>query len=271
MDTKQNIPAISEVQANPNMDALVSKEETSDFYITDVGDAYISQRKAAELLGVNDGTLRSYISRNHKLINTFNGLDSKLLQTATAYFAFESRTKSKKAAEFLAQLAEAGAKAFIYRMAGYQIDAKPMQAPAPRELSRMDLIKMAMEAEQERLLLVAQVEEMQPTVAAYDRLTNAENTMTITDAAKQLKLKPTQLREWLIAHKWIYKLSGAKAWTAYQDRIDSGCMMHKTTTIERDGETSIYSQARVTAKGLATISKQIEKARHTTMIVGAAA
>jgi phage antirepressor YoqD-like protein len=145
------------------------------------------------------------------------------------------------------------------------------KAPAPRELTRMDLLKMAMEAEQERLLLAARVEEMQPTVAAYDRLTDATNTMTMTDAAKQLKLKPSQLREWMIAHKWIYKLGGAKSWMAYQDRIDSGCMMHKTTTVERDGETSIYSQARVTAKGMATISKHIEKSRKTTGIVGVAA
>jgi phage antirepressor YoqD-like protein len=145
------------------------------------------------------------------------------------------------------------------------------KAPAPRELTRMDLLKMAMEAEQERLLLAARVEEMQPTVAAYDRLTDATNTMTMTDAAKQLKLKPSQLREWMIAHKWIYKLGSAKSWMAYQDRIDSGCMMHKTTTVERDGETSIYSQARVTAKGMATISKHIEKSRKTTGIVGVAA
>lgn len=145
------------------------------------------------------------------------------------------------------------------------------KAPAPRELTRMDLLKMAMEAEQERLLLAAKVEEMQPTVAAYDRLTDATNTVTMTDAAKQLKIKPSQLVEWMVAHKWIYKLGGAKSWMAYQDRIDSGCMMHKTTTVERDGETSIYSQARVTAKGLATISKHIEKSRKTTGIVGVAA
>lgn len=32
---------------------------------------------------------------------------------------------------------------------------------------------------------------------------------------------------------------------------------------ERGGETSLYSQARITAKGLATISKTIEKANRT--------
>lgn len=160
---------------------------------------------------------------------------------------------------------------FTARLVDRWQELEAQQAPAPRELTRMDLLKMAMEAEQERLLLAAKVEEMQPTVAAYDRLTDATNTVTMTDAAKQLKIKPSQLVEWMVAHKWIYKLGGAKSWMAYQDRIDSGFMMHKTTTVERDGKTSIYSQARVTAKGLATISKHIEKSRKTTGIVGVAA
>ncbi len=127
-----------------NLYAQAVKVLESDFFVNDMGTAFVSQRKAEELLGLGDGTLRKHISRHHKNANTYNGLDAKLLQSVTTYYAIESRSKTEKALKFLAQLAEAGAKAFIYRMAGYQIDAKPMQAPAPLELSRMDLIKLAM-------------------------------------------------------------------------------------------------------------------------------
>ena len=265
MDT-QNL-----TQHNLYAQAVKVLEESPDFFVNDMGEAFVSQRKAEELLGLGDGTLRKHISRHHKNANTSNGLDAKLLQSVTTYYAIESRSKTEKALKFLAQLAEAGAKAFIYRMAGYQIDAKPMQAPAPLELSRMDLIKLAMEAEQERLLLAAKVEEMQPTVAAYDRLTNAVDTMSITDAAKQLNMNPGTLIQWMTSNKWVYKPQSGKSWMAYQPRLDSGLMTHITHTTERDGQVRTFYRAHVTAKGLATISKQIEKARQTAMILGEAA
>ena len=55
--------------------------------------------------------------------------------------------------------------------------------------------------------------------------------------------------------------------SAINPNMDS--LDYKGVLVEREGEISIYSQARITAKGLATISKAIEKARQTTLIVGA--
>lgn len=152
---------------------------------------------------------------------------------------------------------------FTARLVDRWQELEAQQAPAPRELTRMELIRIAMEAEQERLALAAQVEEMQPTVAAYDRLTNADNTFCVRDAAKQLNLKPSKLTDWLSSNDWIFKHGSSSTWAAYQARIDAGLMIQKTTVIERGGETSLYSQARITAKGLATISKTIEKANRT--------
>lgn len=141
---------------------------------------------------------------------------------------------------------------------------------APVELTRMDLIRLAMEAEQERLLLAAQVEEMQPAVAALERLAEADGTFNVREAAKQLNLKPSQLTTWMGANNWIYKQGAKSPWMAYQPRLDAGLMMHKTTAVEgADGITTIRSQARITAKGLTTISKQIEKANRTAKILSA--
>ena len=101
---------------------------------TSTGEAYISQRKAEELLGLPSGTLRSWLSRNHQEANTINGLDAKLLQLATTYYAIESRAKTSEALSFLVTLSEAGAKAFLYHEAGYVMEAKKPE----QELSLFD-------------------------------------------------------------------------------------------------------------------------------------
>ena len=257
----------------PTGNTSIVIENTQDYTVTDSGEAFVSQRKAAELMGVNDNTLRSYISRNHKNDNTINGLDSKTLQSATMYFAIESRTPSKKAAELLAQLAEGGAKAFIYTQAGYKISAAPV-VPQPSftvPQTYAEALRLAADLSDKAEALTAQVEEMKPSVAALERLTEADGTFCFRDAAKQLNLNPKNLAEWLSANNWAYKNGSTKSpWIAYQSRIDAGLMMHKTTeTKSADGITTIRSQARITAKGLTTISKTIEKANRTAKMLSA--
>lgn len=140
---------------------------------------------------------------------------------------------------------------------------------APVELTRMDLIRLAMEAEQERLLLAAQVEEMKPSVAALERLSDAEGAMTITNAAKSLKLNRNKLIAWLEDNKWVYRAGGVGELIAHQTRIDSGMMIHRATGYTGNSGEHIKSQARVTAKGLTTISKTIEKANRTAKMLAA--
>lgn len=96
----------------------------------------------------------------------------------------------------------------------------------------------------------------EPKAAALDRLAGADGTMCVTNAAKALKVPPRKLFSWLSAERWIYKRAGSAAWTAYQDRIQSGLLQHKTTTVERsDGSDKVVDQVLVTAKGLAKLAK----------------
>ena len=148
------------------------------------------------------------------------------------------------------------------------------QAPQPAftlPTNFLEALECLVAAEKDKIALTTQVEEMQPTVAAYDRLASAVNTMNITDAAKQLNMNPGALIKWMTSNKWVYKPQSGKSWMAYQPRLDAGLMTHITHTTERDGQVRTFYRAHVTAKGLATISKQIEKARQTAMILGEAA
>lgn len=68
----------------------LATQNKNDFTVTQNGEAYISQRKAAELLGVNENTLKSHILRTHKESSTDKGLSYILLQKCTHYYAIES-------------------------------------------------------------------------------------------------------------------------------------------------------------------------------------
>lgn len=131
-------------------------------------------------------------------------------------------------------------------------------APAlnPANLSRLQLIEMAMQAEQERLALESKVAEIQPKAEALDLLaTGTDGSLNITDSAKTLQVNPKMLFQWLSGHKWIYRRVGGSGWVAYQDKLQQGLLEHKITTVHReDGSEKIAEQVRVTAKGLTKLA-----------------
>nr|WP_282556519.1 phage antirepressor KilAC domain-containing protein [Providencia alcalifaciens] len=100
-----------------------------------------------------------------------------------------------------------------------------------------------------------QVEEMKPDVDALTRISKAEGSLCVTDAAKQLQVKPKSLFDLMSHSKWIYRRLGT-AWIAYQDKIQQGLLEHKVTVVKSStGEDKQVSQVRVTAKGLSKLAK----------------
>lgn len=103
-----------------------------------------------------------------------------------------------------------------------------------------------------------QIESMREDVEAHDRLTKADGSLSITEAAKNLGMRPKDLFQWLGGNGWIYKRPGGSAWLGYQSKTNSGFLEHKSTTVLRaDGSEKITEQVRVTAKGLSRLSKVI--------------
>lgn len=137
--------------------------------------------------------------------------------------------------------------------------SKPPQALNPTTLSRMQLIEMAMQAEQERLALEHKVEALAPKAEALDRFSAfAEGSMCISNAAKALQMQPKALFRWLQLNQWIFRRAGGSGWLAYQARIQVGYLEHKVTTVERgDGSEKVVEQVLVTAKGLAKLSERL--------------
>ena len=128
---------------------------------------------------------------------------------------------------------------------------------APTELSRMDILTLAMESEKGRLLAVKQLAIAMPKADALDRLSGADSSMCITNAAKHLQVQPKRLFTWLSENRWIYRRAGGKNWIAYQDRIQSGHLGHNIMLVQtEDGEKAVPSVF-VTTKGLAKLAEVV--------------
>jgi len=126
----------------------------------------------------------------------------------------------------------------------------------PVELSRMDILQLAIDSERGRLAAVEQLAIAAPKAEALDLLTLADGAMCITNAAKSISKRPKDLFAWMQSHDWIYRRPGGSSWCAYQERIKSGLLTHKVTTVSRsDGTEKIVEQVLVTAKGLAKLAE----------------
>lgn len=106
------------------------------------------------------------------------------------------------------------------------------------------------------IALEGQVKEMQPDVAALERIAKSDGSLCITDAAKSLQVRPKDLFRYLRSHSWIYQRPGTSHDVAYQNRLQSGDLEHKVTTVlKADGEEKTVTRVRVTPKGLAKLAK----------------
>lgn len=137
----------------------------------------------------------------------------------------------------------------------------------PANFTRLQLIELAMQAEQERiesehkrLALEVKVEAMAPQVEALERIARSEGSLCITDAAKTLQVAPRELAKLLHEWHWTYRRPMGAGWLAHQDRIRSGHMEHKVTTGEKgDGSEWSNTQARITPKGLTRLAELLAK------------
>lgn len=105
-------------------------------------------------------------------------------------------------------------------------------------------------------VLEGQVAELAPKADALDRIATADGSICVTDAAKNLQVRPKDLFAYLRSHGWIYKRPGTAHDVAYQSKLVQGLLEHKIDTVYRsDGTEKITTQVRVTPKGLIVLAK----------------
>ena len=136
----------------------------------------------------------------------------------------------------------------------------------PASLTRLDILKMALDSEERAVKAEAQVitletvvRDQTPKVEALDRIATSDGLLCITDAAKSLQVQPKRLFGWMQQHQWIYRRAGGSGFVGYQNRIQVGYLSHKVVTIDRsDGLTATKEQVLVTPKGLTKLAESID-------------
>jgi len=120
------------------------------------------------------------------------------------------------------------------------------------------LIPLLQQYAQKTLELTGKLDEAAPKVKAMKRLEGQDGSMCVTDAAKTLKMRPKELFDYLSQDKWAYKRPGNMSWIGYQDKLQSGLLEHVTTEVSKpDGSTSVRTQMKITAKGIAKLAEKL--------------
>jgi phage antirepressor YoqD-like protein len=130
----------------------------------------------------------------------------------------------------------------------------------PSSLS--EALRLAADQVEQNQKLQDVIQRQAPQVAAIKRLASACGAICITDAAKQLQIRPAQLFDWMQQNRWIYRRSGSTRWVAREPRITSGLLIHKVTSLKPDQETGVERaafQPLVTPKGLTRLAELLQE------------
>lgn len=122
-------------------------------------------------------------------------------------------------------------------------------------LTRLDLLKLALDSEEKRIALEHKVEELEPKAQALDLISAGTDTLTLTEVAKILGQKRKDLMARLHAEGWMYRLNGS--WVAYEKYIRNGCLQFKEAkyTDETTGQECRKAYCHVTPKGLTKLAQ----------------
>jgi phage antirepressor YoqD-like protein len=123
-----------------------------------------------------------------------------------------------------------------------------------RELSKMEILQMALESEQQKLVLQQQLEIQAPKVAFVDKYVAGNGNKTFRQVAKLLQIKEYKFREFLESNRIMYKLNGE--WTAYQNHVDAK-RFHVKTGMSDSGHA--FNHALFTPKGIEWIAGELAK------------
>lgn len=127
----------------------------------------------------------------------------------------------------------------------------------PAELSRIDILQLAMESEQARIEAEKQLALVAPKVEYVDRYVAANGAQGFRQVAKLLNANEPEFRLFLQDKKIMYRLGGE--WTAHQNHIEAGRFVVKTGVATRNEHA--FSTTKFTPKGVEWIAGEWAKHR----------
>lgn len=140
-----------------------------------------------------------------------------------------------------------------------ELEAAPtFKAPTNMREALMLALDQQEEIERQKALIDAAA----PKVAALVRISTADGSYGLTEAAKILQIKPKALIAFMATSQWIYRRNGTKNWLAFQAKIDAGYLWHKIGTYtDGNGEEKTRDTVKVLPKGLAKLAQIVPGAK----------
>ncbi|KFL25005.1 hypothetical protein JP74_21845 [Devosia sp. 17-2-E-8] len=93
-----------------------------------------------------------------------------------------------------------------------------------------------------------------------NRIEGMSGNVTITEAAKVLKVKPRFLTNFLHEHRWIYKRPGAQHWLAYQRLMPKYLDHRDGHYLDDEGTKVFFTYAVVTPAGIVLLAEMLIEA-----------
>jgi Rha family phage regulatory protein len=158
-----------------------------------------------------------------------------------------------------------GPKALRFKMryidAFNKMEAALKKAAPPIDLNDPATLRGLLASYADKALeLQKEVDELRPSQAALERISTADGSLCITDAAKALQMQPKEFFARLQRNGWIFKRRGSSTYLGYESKVLAGYLEHKVTAVPRgDGSEKMVEQVRITPKGLTKIASLISR------------
>jgi Rha family phage regulatory protein len=179
-------------------------------------------------------------------INDLSGEStSHVLMTKNGFTFLAMGFTGSKAAKFK--------EAYIERFDAMEAELHSRPVPQTREQIMASALLLADQTMKEQ---AEQIATLAPKAEALDRIASADGSLSVTEAAKALQVRPKDLFAFLSTNSWIYRRAGSGTWLGYQTRTNSGDLHHLVTTkAQADGTEMVIEQVKVTPRGLAKLAK----------------
>ena len=139
----------------------------------------------------------------------------------------------------------------------YFIECERKAKRAPAELTRLELLQIAMESEQERLALEAKVTELEPKANHYNRFMDAEGTYTWDEVARIIGVGRNKMLESLRIQK-VLMTGGNRQNLPYQSDMHRFEVKEKTWTNPATGFEHVSYDVRLKPEHIDFIAKKCE-------------
>jgi len=131
------------------------------------------------------------------------------------------------------------------------------------DLSNPEFLRQALLGYTEKVIELEQrVQKLEPKAQALDDIAATTSTFCIRDAAKTVGVSEKVFIQFLLNQNWVYRSKdGYNTLVAYGKRINQKVMAEKVTrVIETSKGPQVFTQARVTSKGLTRLAAMVRAA-----------